>query len=349
MTVSPAVRVTVSTDPRSTRIATSTTPIRSIESALRTRVHGVKAHLSFRHEALLYRNSHEFLETIIPFIRDGLALQQPVMVAVVGPRVELIRGALGSSAADVVFIDMYELGRNPARIIPASQKFIDAFGDRPIRAVGEPIWAGRSGTEIAECQLHEGLMNVVIPPDTPLWLICPYDIVALGASVTEHARQSHPVLVDRGQYRGSTSYSGAYYVNDLFHRSLPTPPAHSEVRSFGAADLGDVTNRVLAAAFRAGLPVEKSQSLAAAIRELAADATAGASADNRATLRSWSDVDAMICEITDRKVTTDPTVGRVEVSTRAQRKGLWMANKTSDLIQVRSDADGTTVRVHTWL
>ena len=72
---------------------------------------------------------------------------------------------------------MTELGRNPACIIPAWQTFLDecsGYG-RPARGIGEPIWVGRRPEEIAECQLHESLLNLAIDPDLPFWLVCPYD------------------------------------------------------------------------------------------------------------------------------------------------------------------------------
>jgi hypothetical protein len=41
----------------------------------------------------------------------------------------------------VKFVDMAKLGRNPARIIPAWQKFVDQHSGygRPVRGIGEPF------------------------------------------------------------------------------------------------------------------------------------------------------------------------------------------------------------------
>ncbi len=65
---------------------------------------------------------------------------------------------------------MAELGRNPAKIIPAWQKFLDtdAADSRPARGVGEPIWAGRGADELIECQVHEALLNVAVDPTMPV-------------------------------------------------------------------------------------------------------------------------------------------------------------------------------------
>ena len=68
--------------------------------------------------------------------------------AVVGAeKIALLRTELGSDAAEVLFTDMAEVGSNPARIIPAWRAFVDEHGGRPVRGIGEPIWAGRTPAE----------------------------------------------------------------------------------------------------------------------------------------------------------------------------------------------------------
>ncbi len=153
-------------------------------------------HDRYRHECFLYRGTDDFVDALVPFIRDGLELDQPVMVAVIEPRASALRTALGSDAEAVVFVDMALLGANPARIIPAWQAFADDAGGRPIRGVGEPIWAGRRPVEVAEGQFHEALLNLSPEGDTPLWLVCPYDADALDPAVIEEAFRSHPFHTD---------------------------------------------------------------------------------------------------------------------------------------------------------
>ena len=128
----------------------------------------VPVHDSYRHECLFYRGTDQFTEMVVPFIRDGLALHQPVMVAVTEPRLQALRDALGEDADLVVFADMAEIGRNPARLIPVALEFTQRFAGQPVRGVGEPVWAGRSAAELAECQLHEALMNVAVEAGHPV-------------------------------------------------------------------------------------------------------------------------------------------------------------------------------------
>ena len=162
---------------------------------------------------------------VVPFVRDGLARQEPVMVAVAEPRLRALRSALGEDAERVVFADMADLGHNPALIIPAWRDFTDRHSGtgRPVRGIGEPIWATRRPEEIVEAQLHEALLNMAVPPDIPLWLLCPYDTAALDEQVLAEAHRSHPVIVDSGDYRGSTGYGGAVHVEELFGAAAPRP------------------------------------------------------------------------------------------------------------------------------
>jgi hypothetical protein len=46
-----------------------------------------------------------------------------------------------------------------------------------------PVWCGRRAVVVAECQLHDALLNLAVEPDTPLLLLCPHDVGALAPEV----------------------------------------------------------------------------------------------------------------------------------------------------------------------
>jgi hypothetical protein len=75
-------------------------------------------------------------------------------------KIEALRSELGPRARDVAWVDMADVGRNTARIIPAWREFLDEQADRSLRGTGEPIWADRSAAELVECQRHESLLNL---------------------------------------------------------------------------------------------------------------------------------------------------------------------------------------------
>jgi hypothetical protein len=115
----------------------------------------------FRHEALLYAREEGFLAATLPFIRAAIAGREPILVVVSAAKIDRLRRELGDDAAAVAFEDMAGVGTNPARIIPAWREFVDAHRapGRRLRGIGEPVWAGRSACELAECQRHECLLK----------------------------------------------------------------------------------------------------------------------------------------------------------------------------------------------
>ncbi len=315
-----------------------------------TSITAAQPHRTYRHEAFLYHGSAAFLAGLIPFITDGLAAGQPVMVAVAQPRLDLIRVALGADAARVDLLDMAERGLNPARIIPAWRAFLDAAAKagRPARGVGEPIWAGRGAAELAECQLHESLLNVAVDPRTPLWLRCPYDVDALDPAVIEEAQRSHPMLVDAGSYRASTVYGGVTHVDAIFSQSLPAPSETVAELPFDPPDLGVLRAFVLGHACAAGMAAERAGELAVAIHELAVNSLRHGG--GAGLLRLWRETGAFVCEVSDSGRIEDPMIGRTApAASQESGRGVWLANQLCDLVQIRSTAHGTTVRVLTWL
>ena len=309
-----------------------------------------RTHDGYRHEAFLWRGDAQFLDGTVPFVRDGLSADQPVMAALTLTHINLLREALGPDAGLVEFVDMAELGANPARIIPAWRRFTaqHAEGRQPVRGIGEPIWHGRRGVEVAECQLHEALLNMAVDPDTPLWLLCPYDAEALSADVLAEAHRSHPVVVEVEAQRGSTAYGGAHHVGAMFEADLPVVDVVVSQRVFGDRDYAAVRADVRAHAASAGLSLERTDDLVLAVHEVAVNAVEHGRGNSE--LRIWEQDKALVCEVRGPGRIADPMVGRRPPSSEQPRgRGLWMANQLCDLVQIRSGLDGTTVRVHSWL
>jgi anti-sigma regulatory factor (Ser/Thr protein kinase) len=341
--------------PRAKQLADDPPEVSAIEQAFtRPALQSApKAHSSYQHEALFYRNDEEFLAGTVPFLQDAVTLGQPIMVALNRPRLQMFQAALKISAqdlalGDVDFVDMAQLGANPARIIPAWLDFVQAHQGKPVRGIGEPQWPGRRPEEVVECQLHEGLLNVAIDPDTPLWLRCPYDAAALSPAISEAAMCSHPAVVRSGHYRGSTSYGGLDHVDSIFRSALPPAPADSVVVEFGADDLSAVRAEVTRSGPAAGLDPERTRALADAVEQIATNSVRHGG--GRGQLRTWTQPGAVVCQVSDPGRLEDPLVGRRTPPTlEEQGRGLWMAHQISDLVQIRCTVEGTSVRVFAWL
>jgi anti-sigma regulatory factor (Ser/Thr protein kinase) len=302
---------------------------------------------SFRHEALFYEGEDGFLQGALPFVTEGLDAGEPVLVAVGPQRAEALVRALGERAGDVEFVDMHELGRNPARAIGAWREFLarHAASGRTLRGVGEPIWAGRTRAEIDECERYEGLLNEAFAHG-PRWrLLCPYDLGALDAETIDAARLTHPVVMHEGISRRNRAYLPLHRAPGAFNGSLPRPPAEREELAFAARGLGAVRSLVARRGAEAGLEEAAREDLVLAINELVTNSVQYGGGGG--TLRIWSESGALVCEVRDRGFIDDPLVGRLPPPVDQHGgRGLWLVNHLCDLVQVRSSPDGTSIRVH---
>lgn len=312
-------------------------------------MHETEVSRLYQHEAFFYRGEQEFLDGTVPFVRDGVALGEPVLVATNRHRIEAMRTLLGEAAVAVRFVDMGALGANPACIIPAWLEFVREHAGRPLRGIGEPVWPGRRDVEILESQLHEALLNLALPDQAPLWLRCPYDLAALPADVIEEAQRSHPYLAGgQTDIARSTSFGGVSHAHRAFERGLPEPASVDRAMTFDVGDLRRVRRVVATAAVESGLGAERGADLQLAVHELAVNSVRHGGGHGR--LRLWQEPGALVCEVSDDGHVQDPLTGRRSVrSDGATGRGLWMVNRLCDLVQLRSTSVGTTVRVHTWL
>jgi anti-sigma regulatory factor (Ser/Thr protein kinase) len=304
----------------------------------------------FRHEALFYAGRREFLDGTVPFMREGLAGDEPILVVVDAPKIVALRAALGPDAARVRFADMAEVGRNPARIIPRWRRFVDEHlrDDRPVRGIGEPIWAGRGSAELVECQAHETLLNVAFA-DSPAWsLLCPYDIKALEPAVVDEARRSHPFLVRQGNRYASQEYLDNHPSPGRLDHPLPTPPDHAMSIPFGP-DPGSLTtarDRLRRHAEHLGVDPVTIEYLTLAASELATNSLCHGGGSG--TIHLWLDGHMLLCEVRDPgQFTGHPLVGRQHPDVnQVGGRGLWLVNQLCDLVQIRTGPAGTTVRIH---
>ena len=305
----------------------------------------VEALGGYRHEAFLYSGRAEFVSGTMSFIREAVSAGDPVLVVLSREKVDLLRRELGAEAGNVSFADMARVGGNPARIIAVWQAFVAAHaGARQLWGIGEPVHPGRSPTELAECQLHEALLNVAFDAATPFWLLCPYDLEALADDVIDEARRTHPFVARGGQRQGGGSFR-SIDLADPFDRPVPPRPADAAAMSFQAGRLRRVRAFVAAQAAHAGLDAESAAAMALAVTEIATNSVRYGGGQGE--LRAWVQDGSLVCEVSDRGHITSPLVGRVRPVLDGQGgAGLWVANQLCDLVQIFSSPGGTTVRLY---
>jgi anti-sigma regulatory factor (Ser/Thr protein kinase) len=304
----------------------------------------------FRHEALLYSGGPGFLAGTVPFIEEGVAGGEAVLVVVSAAKIEALRAALGAGADKVTFADMASVGRNPARIIPRWRQFVDDHlpAGRPIRGIGEPIYVERSAAELVECHTHEALLNVAFAGGPGWTLLCPYDVEALDPAVLAEARRNHPYLVSEGATRPSGDYHASPPPPARADQPLPPPPADVEALAFDRAKgaLRAVRDAASAHARRAGADGPTAAKFALAASELATNSLCHGG--GRGTVRLWTDGGVLVCEVRDAGHFDGPPLLGRQLPDPGQLggRGLWLVNQLCDLLQIRDTPDGTTVRLY---
>ena len=293
-----------------------------------------------RHDALMYADEKEYLAGVVPFILAGCEDDQPVLVAVPSHNLDGLRDHVGRDASRVAFVDMVTLGRNPGRIIPAIQDFLDENPGRRTRFVGEPIWSGRTRAELDEATRHEALINLAFA-DAPTHILCPYDTGSLGSEVLADAERTHPSIATSGGHWSSDSYADPHEFS-AEGWTLRPPGRNMTEHAFGSLRL--VRQLTVDIAGRASLSPERIDDLLVAVTEICTNTVVHGS--GHGVLRMWSDAENLYCEVHDDGTITDPLAGRRRVDLEAEAgRGLFLVNQLCDLVQLRSGPSGTTVRV----
>lgn len=297
------------------------------------------------HTAFFYDSPAGWLAGISGFVREGLAAGEPVLVAVPAARLTALRARLGGLAERAAFTDMAVLGRNPGRVIPAVREFIEAHAERRVRLVSEPVWPGRTAAEICEVTRQEALANLAFA-SAPSDILCPYDCAGLEAGVLVDARATHPGVIEGGQFRASAEYGGGA-VPAGCDRPLPDPPAWARKVAFSAATgLAGVRALVSGCATAAGVAAGRVADVVLAVSELAANTLVHTKGGG--VVHAWRAGGRLLCQVQDAGHITDPLAGQYHSDpiSAAGRQGLWLVHQVCDLVEVRTGADGTAIRVH---
>ncbi len=298
------------------------------------------------HLALFYRSDAEYLDGVIGFIEPALAAGEPVAAALPPTKGALLRERLGGSTERIEILDMFELGRNPSRIIPAVETMLARHDGKLLHYVGEPIWPGRSEEEIREATKHEALINLAWP-GARIRVLCPYDATALDQTVLADAERTHPRLIRDGEEHRSSAYHGPA-VPAGCDQQLVAPPRGAARLTFGLEDLSSIRLLVSERARAAGLDLDRAADLVLAVNEIASNAIRHGNGGG--TLHIWNRPGRIVCQVQDSGQISDPLAGRrVPVYNGAGGIGLWTVNQLCDLVEVRTSEAGTTVRIHTTL
>ena len=301
---------------------------------------------AFRHQAILYAGTDDFVARATPLVRSALGAEKPVLVALVPGVLSGLRESLDGEADRVRWLDITGIGLNPARIIPLWREFVAHHrkdgSTRGVFGIGQPIYAGRTPSELVEAERHEALLNLAFGDTSNFDLYCPYDLETLEAGAVEAAERTHPHIRPADTPQPSPGYRPEG-LDGAHSGALPNGDGPSWQRSIDHASSVDLYRLVAGHLDRlraGGTPAVRGGDLALA----AAAVSAGIGGQH---LRIWSEQRQAVVEIVGRVPIVDPLAGREWPPPAGEPEhGLWLANQLCDLVQWRSDGrQGSVVRL----
>jgi anti-sigma regulatory factor (Ser/Thr protein kinase) len=298
----------------------------------------------FRHDAYFYDDGDHYVTEVLRFVRDGIARDEPVLIAVPPARLAQLRAGLSpAEAGQVRLSDMAVVGRNPGRILGSVLAiFLRKHVEKGVRIVSEVVWPERTEQEYLACAEHEALVNVALA-DAAVHVLCPYDTAGLPPSALSDAARTHPTLIRDGEVRDSPSYTDPYAAATAFDRPLAAPPDDADVVVVNTIT-GPRTARRVAYRFaeRAGLPTKRLDDLTITVHELAVNTILHGGGAGLMSI--WKDDGHVVVQIDDGGHIADPLVGRRPPGPSEIGHGLAVVHHVADLVRVHRASEGTTVR-----
>ena len=304
---------------------------------------------SLTHQGLLYGCEEEFLAGVVPVIREGLECGDLVQIATTNRNAGWLRAALDTDAGRVMVLESSQCYRHPVRALATVHHTVQAAsrGGQRLRLIGEPVWTAPTALESKEWARYESLVNAALAWAHAV-LVCTYDVRVVDSAVVAEVARTHPELVVNGAARPSPSYlDPAVFTDECDKRPLPELPRSALNQRFdGAGQVATVRDVVRFYATQAGAVAQKAERFVQAVEEVMRNAIEYGGGSG--VVRVWSDQRRMLCEVSDTGAgLRNPLDGHLPCGRSTPRgRRLWLARQLCDLVEVRTDLAGTTVRLH---
>jgi len=282
------------------------------------------------HQALPYGSEAEFVKAGSVFLDDDT----DAIVAIASVyRLALLREQLGDRLECHDATTWFETpARTLSTMVAAARERWWPHGRA--RVFVEPLWTGRTRTEIREWKRFECLLNVVFS-ETPTWLLCAYDTRRLPGDVLRDAARTH--------------HGDGYEHPADFYASCNTTPLTPQIgpvshRGFMRGELPSLRSFVARVAGSYGL--HSTMPLVMAVNEVATNIIVHGS--GRGQLMMWSDGFKVVCDLLDdNAVLEDHFLGFIPPSPdRPGGGGMWAVRQLCDLVEIRDAHPGTVFRLH---
>ena len=299
----------------------------------------------FLHELVLHSANEEMLEFVLPFVRDGLAAEEPTLLLVRPETAATVLDSVGSSPYLLLLPAQGQPGR-PASDLRATETLLTGYGPETsqVRIVNqEPV--------VPEAQWHEwrrleAVVNLALRRHNT-WAVCVYDRRPLTDEMLEDLHATHKFVGQGDRHRRNDRYQDPVeFINK--HQDAPADPVERETPSAQLVDPSPATARAAVAGFarQTSLPAQEIENIVLAAHEAVSNAILHGRPP--VVLRMWVQPDRLTVTVTDTGTgPTDPFVGLLPPEhSNGAGLGLWISHQLADITH-RRHPDGYTVRLAT--
>jgi anti-sigma regulatory factor (Ser/Thr protein kinase) len=292
------------------------------------------------HEGVPYREPALLARELQAPVDEALRGGGQVVAVLDDPNRTALESVLGSVAGQVEWREPAEVHRVPAFTVASRWARLIRRSPRPeARTTVIAQHLNLPGVERGHWIRLDAALNVALD-GLPVTMLCP-----CPADVDlDLVRATHPALRVGGK---SLPTGGVRDPVQILAEFPPPPPPDlgSPVAELAVTvdALPAVRRLVAETAPRAGLDAERTADLVLAVNEIATNSVEHG--PGRGRLRLWAR-HGLVAEVHDVGRMAVPFPGMVAPPAAGARgRGLWLASELSDVLQVWSDASGTTVRI----
>lgn len=299
----------------------------------------------FVHQAGFFESDDEFLEVVLPFIREGLEANEPTFIGVSLAHERLIRTELGNPPSLTYLVPTAERA-NPLAVLRANLKLFESQlalgGSGAVRLLAEThaaadddAWEGWDRYEAVANHLYAAL---------PVRSLCTYDRRTTSPHVLDDVTRTHPEVLTAGRSARNDRYlAPAEFLARRAQAEIDvlesTPPQLARRNP----SLVEARRAVRSLARETPLDEEDVFGLVLAVNE----AVANVAAHGRppAELRAWAGDDRVVVTVRDRGVgPASPFAGLMRGAGEG-RLGLWLSNQLCSRVTLTTDDQGFTVHL----
>lgn len=309
----------------------------------------------FHHQAVLYDSVDELASAVTPSLREALSRADPVVVIMDRDNAELMhaalqRSGLGELAQQLEWLEYSPWERRLGERFDAILTFLAARSaeGRPGRIVHDQAPGEDFPATLREYLRYEAVTNIAFA-DFGAPVLCLWDRRRYSAAALESVCRTHPQLIEDGGAVDSPRYTDPEHYLAEGDRTLQlVPPGMAEIRQELAAltALGGLRRSLQRWARGWGMAPEASEDLAMAVHEVAVNAIEHGVAPAEAM--AWREPAGLVCEVSDAGTgLSGPLAGYLRPPTGQSRgRGLWLARRLADLVEVSKYPPGHRVRLH---